>query len=198
MYRLEGARDGFNMPFALRFTGRLDTAALAEALNDVVARHESLRTNFAEHEGVPYQIVHPTLRVELPVHEVSEDRLDETVAQLRRHVFTPESGPLIKATLLALGPDTHVLVVLVHHIVSDHASLGILFEDLIAAYRARLDGGAPRWSALPVQFADYALWQRHAFDAGSEWGQAELAYWRDALAGLPDEISVAPTTRARR
>ena len=81
---------------------------------------------------------------------------------------------------------------LVHHIVSDHASLGILFEDLIAAYRARLDGDAPRWSALPVQFADYALWQRDAFDAGSEWGQVELAYWRDALAELPDEISVAP------
>ena len=192
MYRLEGARDGFSMPFALRFTGRLDIAALAEALNDVVARHESLRTNFAEHEGVPYHIVHPTLRVELPVDHVSEDRLDETVAQLRRHVFTPESGPLIKASLLTLGPDAHVLVVLVHHIVSDHASLGILFEDLIAAYRARLAGDAPRWSALPVQFADYALWQRDAFDAGSEWGQDELAYWRDALAGLPDEISVAP------
>ena len=192
MHRLEGARDGFSMPLALRFTGQLDIAALAEALNDVVARHESLRTNFAEHEGVPYHIVHPTLRVELPVAQVSEERLDETVAQLRRHVFTPESGPLIKATLLALGPDAHVLVVLVHHIVSDHASLGILFEDLIAAYRARLEGSAPRWSALPVQFADYALWQRHAFDAESEWGQAELTYWRDALAELPDEISVAP------
>jgi mycobactin peptide synthetase MbtE len=192
MYRMEGARDGFSMPFALRFAGRLDCAALAEALDDVVARHESLRTNFAEYEGVPYQIVHPSLRVELPVHQVSEERLDETVAQLRRHVFTPESGPLIKATLLALDPDVHVLVVLVHHIVSDHASLGILFEDLIVAYRARLDGEAPRWSALPVQFADYALWQRHAFDTESEWGQAELAYWRDALAELPDEISVAP------
>jgi mycobactin peptide synthetase MbtE len=194
MYRMVGAQDGFNMPFALRFAGRLDAATLAEALNDVVARHESLRTNFAEHEGVPYQIVHPTLRVELPVDHVSEDQLDETVAQLRGHVFTPESGPLIKATLLALGPDAHVLVVLVHHIVSDHVSLGILFEDLITAYRARLEGlegQAPRWFALPVQFADYALWQRHAFDAGSEWGQGELAYWRDALAELPDEVSVA-------
>jgi mycobactin peptide synthetase MbtE len=191
MHRLEGARDGFSMPFALRFTGRLDIAALAEALNDVVARHESLRTNFAEHEGVPYHIVHPMLRLELPVQQVSEERLDETVAELRRHVFTPESGPLIKAALLALGPDTHVLVVLVHHIVSDHASLGILLEDLIAAYRARLASEAPRWSALPVQFADHGLWQRHAFDAHSEWGQAELAYWRDALAELPDEITVA-------
>ena len=192
MYRLEGARDGFSMPLALRFTGQLDIAALAEALNEVVARHESLRTNFAEHEGVPYHIVHPTRRVELPVEHVREDRLDDTIAELRRHVFTPESGPLIKATLLALSADAHVLVVLVHHIVSDHASLGILFEDLLVAYRARLEGEAPRWAALPAQFADYALWQRQAFGADSEWGQAQLTYWRDALAGLPDEISVAP------
>ena len=190
MYRLEGARDGFSMPFALRFTGQLDIGALAEALNDVVARHDSLRTNFAEHEGVPYQIVHPALRVELPVEHVSEDGLGEAIATLRRHLFTPESGPLIRATLLALAPDAHVLVVLVHHIVSDHASLGILFEDLLVAYRARLHVEAPQWTALPAQFADYALWQRDAFDANSEWGQAELTYWRDALAGLPDEISV--------
>jgi mycobactin peptide synthetase MbtE len=197
IYRLEGAQDGFNLPFALRFAGRLDTVALAEALNDVVARHEALRTNFDEHEGVPYQIGHPAVRVELPVRQVGQDRLDETIAELRRHVFTPESGPLIKATLLALGPDQHVLVALIHHIVSDHASLGVLFEDLIAAYRARLDGTegtegqGPRRAALPVQFADYALWQRHAFAAESEWGQAELAHWRAVLADLPDEISVA-------
>jgi mycobactin peptide synthetase MbtE len=190
-YRIEGARDGFNMPFALRFTGRLDTVALAEALNDVVARHEPLRTNFVEHEGIPYQIVHPTLQVELPITEITTDHFDETVAQLHRHLFTPESGPLIKANLLALGADTHVLFLIVHHIVSDQVSLGVFFKDLIIAYQARIGGQAPQWEPLPIQFADYALWQRNAFDAASEWGQAELAYWRDALAGLPDEISVA-------
>jgi mycobactin peptide synthetase MbtE len=190
-YRIVGARDGFNMPFALRFTGRLDVAALTEALNDVVARHEPLRTNFAEHEGVPHQIVHPVLRLELPVAEVDPDHFDEIVAQLRRHVFTPESGPLAKANLLALGADTHVLLLIVHHFVSDHASLAIFFDDLVMAYRARQAGVAPQWAALAIQFADYALWQRNAFDTSSEWGQAELAYWRDALAGLPDEISVA-------
>lgn len=107
-YRIEGARDGFNIPFALRFDGPLDTVALAAALNDVVARHEPLRTNFDEHEGVPYQVVHPSLQVELPVATIDADDLDRTVAELRRHVFTPESGPLIKATLLALGPDTEM------------------------------------------------------------------------------------------
>jgi mycobactin peptide synthetase MbtE len=192
LYRMEGAQEGFNMPFALRFAGALDTAALTEALNDVVARHEPLRTNFDEHEGVPYQIVHPTLRVELPFRRIDEEQLDETVAQLRRHVFTPESGPLVKAALLAVGPDAHVLVVLVHHIVSDHASLGIFFDDIVTAYRARVAGQAPQWPTLRVQLADYALWQRYAFDAGNEWGQAELAYWRNALIELPDEIAVAP------
>ena len=105
-------------------------------------------------------------------------------------MFTPESGPLLKATLLELGPNTHVLVLLIHHIVGDHASLSIIFEDLVVGYRARLDGKPPQWATLPIQFVDYALWQRNAFD--TDWGQAELAYWRDALAGLPDEISIAP------
>jgi mycobactin peptide synthetase MbtE len=190
-YRMVGAQDGFNMPFALRFTGPLDTVALTEALNDVVARHEPLRTNFAEHEGVPYQTVHPELRVELPVVEIAADHFDEIVAQLRRHVFTPESGPLIKATLLTLGADTHALFLIVHHFVSDHASLGIFFDDLVIAYRARQEGSVPQWATLPVQFADYALWQRNVFDTQGQWAQAELSYWRDALAGLPDKISVA-------
>lgn len=191
-YRMEGAKDAFNLAFALRFDGPLDTAALTDALNDVVARHEALRTNFGEHEGIPYQFVQPMVEVELAVIEIGADRMDEAVAELRRHVFTPESGPLIRPTLLVLDPHTHVLFVLVHHIVTDHASIGIAVDDLVTAYRARLDARAPQWTILPVQYADYALWQRNVFDATSEWGQAELAYWRDALAGLPDEISVAP------
>lgn len=188
-YRIEGAHDGFNMPFALRFDGPLDVVALTAALNDVVVRHEALRTDFEEYEGVPYQIVHPSLELELPVRTITPDRFDDAVADLRRHVFTPESGPLLTASLIALAPDTHVLLVIVHHIVSDHASLGIFFDDLVIAYRARHEGQAPQWATLPIQFADYALWQRNAL--GSLWGQAELAYWRDALVGLPDEVSIA-------
>ncbi len=193
-YRIEGAREEFNMPLALRFEGPLDSVALAAALNDVVARHEALRTNFDEHEGVPYQIVHPSRTVQLAVRAIDQDEFDDVSTQLRRHVFTPESGPLLQANLLVLGPDTHVLLLIVHHIVSDHASLEIVFDDLIVAYRARLQHNAPQWDILPIQFADYAVWQRNTFE--SNWGQTELDYWRDALAGLPDEISVA-TDRAR-
>ena len=191
-YRMRGANDVFNMALALRLTGPLDTAALAAALNDVVARHEALRTNFGDHEGVPYQHVHPTLKVELAVADIAADQLDETVAGLRGYVFTLESEPLIRPTLLTLGADSHVLLLLVHHIVTDHVSLGVVFEDLITAYQARLEGRAPQWALLPLQFADYALWQRNTFDAPGEWAQAELAYWRSALADLPNDISVAP------
>jgi mycobactin peptide synthetase MbtE len=190
-YRMEGASDVLNIAIGLRVNGPLDTVALTAALNDVVGRHETLRVNIAEHEGVPYQFARPTLDVELPVAELAADQIDEAVAELRRYVFTLESEPLIRATLLALDPHTHVLFLLAHHIVIDHASFGIVLEDLIIAYRARLKVKAPQWAPLSIQFADYALWQRNAFDAASEWGHAELAYWRDALAGLPDELSVA-------
>ncbi len=194
-YRMRGANDVFNMALALRLTGPLDTTALATALNDVVARHEALRTNFVDHEGAPYQHVHPTLKVELAVAEIAADQLDDTVADLRRYVFTLESEPLIRPTLLTLGADSHVLLLLVHHIVTDHVSLGVAFEDLITAYRARVEGKAPQWAGafeLPFQFADYALWQRNTFDALSGWAEAELGYWRAALADLPSDISVAP------
>ncbi|CAM2928911.1 non-ribosomal peptide synthetase [Mycobacterium intermedium] len=188
-YRLEGPRAEFNIAFARRIEGPLDADALGAALNDVTARHESLRTNYAEHEGVPYQIVHPTLKLELPIIDVSADDVDRKIAELRSYVLTPETGPLIRATLLRIAPHTHVLFIIVHHIMSDHASLGILLDDLVVAYRARIDGSAPQWAPLPFQFADYAVWQHNAFD--SDWGQAELAYWRDTLTGLPDEIAVA-------
>jgi mycobactin peptide synthetase MbtE len=90
-----------------------------------------------------------------------------------------------------LGPESYLLLLLVHHIVTDHTSLGVLFEDLVVAYRARVEGQEPRWDGEPVPFVDYALWQQNAFGTDSEWGRAELAYWSDALAGLPDEISMA-------
>jgi mycobactin peptide synthetase MbtE len=191
-YRMRGANDVFNMALALRFSGPLDAAVLTQALRDVVARHESLRTNFVEHEGVPYQHVQPKLEFEISAVEVAADQVDETIAELRRYVFTLESEPLIRPTLLTLGSDSHVLLLLIHHIVTDHASLGIVFEELITAYRARLDGHAPRWAAPPLQFADYAVWQRNAFDAPGDWGRAELAHWRRALAGMPYDSSVVP------
>lgn len=190
-YRMRGANDVFNMALALRFTGPLDVGVLTAALNDVVARHEALRTNFVEHDGMPYQHVHPELRLQPTVTEVAAERLDDTIAGLRRHVFSLESEPLIRPTLLVLGPDTHVLLLLIHHMVTDHTSFGIILDDLVAAYRARHGAQPPQWTAPPAQFADYAQWQRNTFEASGPWARAELDHWRDTLAGLPTDISVA-------
>ena len=190
-HRMRGANDVFNLALSLRIDGPLDAAPLGAAINDVVARHEALRTTFPDHEGVPYQSVRPTVHVDLAVMETAADRVDDAVTELRRHLFALESGPLIKPTLLVLDHDSHVLLLLVHHIVCDHTSLGVILDDLTVAYRARLAGSSPHWDELPLQFVDHALWQHDAFAATSEWGRAELAHWCDALAGLPDEIPLA-------
>ncbi|MFI6570060.1 amino acid adenylation domain-containing protein [Nocardia fluminea] len=193
-YRMEGAGSVGNLPLALRFDGALDIAALRAALDDVVARHESLRTTFPEHEGVPYQVVHPAAPVPLPVREIAADQLTETLAEIAGYHFTLDGEPLIRAELLVLDADAHVLSLLVHHIVADHASFGVLLDDLTAAYRARSEhGGAPNWAPLPIQFADYALWQRELFDqaAPSAFATDQIDYWRAALADVPEEIAVA-------
>ncbi len=193
-YRMEGAGSVGNLPLALRFTGALDIAALRSALDDVVARHESLRTTFPEQDGVPYQVVHPATAVPLPIREIAPGELSAELAEIANYAFTLDGEPLIRAELLVLDAETHVLSLLVHHIVADHASFGVLLDDLTTAYRARGESGAaPNWQPLPIQFADYALWQRELFDqaAPSEFALAQIEYWRSALAGVPEEIAVA-------
>ncbi|MFD3507520.1 amino acid adenylation domain-containing protein [Nocardia sp. NPDC058666] len=192
-YRMEGAGSVGNLPLAMRFDGHLDIAALRAALDDVVARHESLRSTFPEHAGAPYQVVHPAGEVPLPIREVAADHLATELAQIADYHFTLDGEPLLRAELLVLDANTHVLSLLVHHIVADHASFGVLLDDLTTAYRAREQGTAPAWEPLPIQFADYALWQQELFDrsAPSEFAQTQIDYWRTALAGVPDEIAVA-------
>ncbi|MFD3704960.1 amino acid adenylation domain-containing protein [Nocardia sp. NPDC058658] len=193
-YRMEGAGSVGNLPLAVRFDGPLDIAALRAALDDVVARHESLRSTFPEHAGSPYQVVHPAAPVPLPIREVAADQLSTVLAEIADYHFTLDGEPLIRAELLVLDANTHVLSLLVHHIVADHASFGVLLDDLTTAYRARSEAGqAPGWAPLPIQFADYALWQEELFDrsAPSEFAKTQIDYWRTTLAGVPDEISVA-------
>ena len=196
-YRIGGGRDAFNMPLALRISGPVDPGVLRRAVNDVLAHHDALRTTFGEQDGVPYQTVQPVGEVDLPVRHVAEDRLGEAIRELRGQVLTPESGLPIRASLLAVDRQTHVLLLIVHHLVGDHASLGVVLDDLVAAYRARLSGRPPKLAAPPVTFADHVRWQHDTFDAPGEWGSAELAYWREKLAGLPDQVAV-PADRPRR
>ncbi|MGN2641651.1 non-ribosomal peptide synthetase [Nocardia takedensis] len=199
--RLEGAIDGENVSYPMRFDGPLDLDALRAAIDDTVARHESLRTSFPEHEGTPYQLIAPPAPVTVPLVDLSE--ADDVDAELRRElaadwdiVFDLAAESVVRFRVLRLGPQVHVLSILMHHIIADMRSCQIFLDDLTVAYRARLAGQGPGWDDLPLQFADFAMWQREIYDRGanrevSPYGQAQLDYWRERLDGLPDEIAVA-------
>ncbi|WPO72611.1 non-ribosomal peptide synthetase [Streptomyces sp. KN37] len=197
--RMDGASGTYNIPLVVRLRGPLDPAAMTEAVRDVVARHESLRTVFAEADGLPAQLLlsreeadEAGARLE-HVHLPGESALAAVLAAEAAHPFDLSSQAPVRARLLTLGADSHVLALTVHHIAADGWSLGPLARDLTSAYRARLTGTAPRWEPLPVQYADHALWQRELLGAKSDPDSLlakELAHWREALAGLPEELDL--------
>ncbi|MGW5537840.1 non-ribosomal peptide synthase/polyketide synthase [Streptomyces sp. NPDC004009] len=176
----------------LRLRGSLDTAALRTALDGLVARHEALRTTFAEHDGQARQIVHPPRPVDLPVTDLPDGAaLDGLLDREAATPFDLAAGPLLRARLARLSDDEHVLVLAVHHIVTDGWSTGVLARDLGELYGAALSDRAPELPALPVRYRDFAAWQR----SRTEHAEAELAHWRRALDGVtPLEL---PTDRPR-
>ncbi|MFI8930440.1 amino acid adenylation domain-containing protein [Streptomyces sp. NPDC053474] len=199
--RLEPGGDAYNMPFALRLTGRLDRAALRAALADVVERHESLRTVFAESDGEPHQVVLDPARATVPfdVRECAEADLAADLAEAARHRFDLATDLPVYARLCATGPDSHVLILVLHHVAGDGWSLAPLARDVSVAYAARAEGRAPGWEPLPVQYADYALWQQELLGDESDPDSLlarQVAYWRDALADLPEELAL-PVDRPR-
>ncbi|MCX5401660.1 non-ribosomal peptide synthetase [Streptomyces sp. NBC_00102] len=203
LHRLEGPSATYNIPFAVRLDGPLDTEALRLALRDVVTRHASLRTVFPEREGGPCQhIIDPEdVRLPLAVEAADEEKLADRVRAAAAEPIDVEHRLPVRATLLRLVPRAaHVLVLVIHHIAADGSSLAPLARDLGAAYRARLRGEAPGWTAPRVDHADHALWQRRLLGgeqgAPSELLNRQLAHWRGALAGLP-EIVELPWDRPR-
>ncbi|MFD7828627.1 condensation domain-containing protein [Kitasatospora sp. NPDC059803] len=199
--QIEGPTALYNLPFALRLRGELDTAALRAATVDVVARHEALRTVFPVDGGVPVQQILPAEEAQ-PRFLVVDCAPDDYPA--RRDAASAETFELsrelpIRVTVFTLAPTEHVLLVVLHHIAGDGWSLGPLLRDLATAYRARLASRAPDWEPLPVQYADYALWQRDLLgderDPESLLAR-QLDHWRTALAGLPEELEL-PTDRPR-
>jgi amino acid adenylation domain-containing protein/non-ribosomal peptide synthase protein (TIGR01720 family) len=189
----------YHIPVALRLSGELDRAALESGLADLVERHEVLRTVFGQDTEGPYQLVLDDVRLGLPVVRATEDDLPGVLAAAAAEPFDLATGLPLRATVFELGDTEHVLLLMLHHIATDGWSLGPLARDLATAYTARREGSALRWTPLPVQYADYALWQRSAL--GDEDDPAspiarQLAYWRERLAGSPDELTL-PADRPR-
>ncbi|MFC4565273.1 amino acid adenylation domain-containing protein [Nocardiopsis mangrovi] len=198
LYRMDGPNPAYNIPFALRLTGALDADALRAALADVAGRHESLRTLYPDDGGTPRQEVRAAAAPPLPVVAVAgEEELRTRLEAAARHSFRLGEEPPLRATLFRAGAEEHVLLLLVHHISADGASVLPLLRDLDRAYRARLAGAAPEWPDLPLHYADYTLWQRELLAEGAGGVLAEQArFWADALAGLPEELPL-PTDRPR-
>ncbi|MFI6688245.1 amino acid adenylation domain-containing protein [Streptomyces sp. NPDC050485] len=200
--RFEGPSATYNAPFPLRLTGTLDVAALESAVRDVVARHESLRTLIVEDaEGVPFQRVVPAdeATLDMPLVLTDEEGLPDAMAEAVAHQFDLSKDIPVAATLFRTGEQEHVLVLLIHHIASDGESMAPLARDLGTAYTARMQGDAPQWADLSVQYVDYTLWQREVLgdenDPDSSLA-AQVRYWREELAGVPQPLQL-PADRPR-
>ena len=199
--QLEPGSAFYNMPAARRLSGHLNVEALEQALTAIVARHESLRTTFTTVDESPVQVIAPAQRVALPVIDLSNLPASDGEAEAQRlateemlRPFNLAQGPLVRASLLRLQAEEHVLLLSMHHIISDGWSLAILFRELTTLYAAFGSGQPSPLQKLPIQYADYAVWQR-------DWLQGEvleeqLAYWKAQLAGA-QEVLELPTDRAR-
>ncbi|MGH3552343.1 MAG: amino acid adenylation domain-containing protein, partial [Mycobacterium sp.] len=200
--QLQGPSPVYNMAAALRLGGRLDADALGAALADVVARHQSLRTLFSAPQGTPQQVVIAPERADFGWHVVqasgwSPPRLAEAIDAAARHMFDLATEIPLHARLFRLADDEHVLVAVVHHIAADGWSITPLMRDLGVAYASRCAGRPPGWAPLAVQYVDYTLWQRARFgelDDPDSPIAAQLAYWHQALAGMPERLAL-PTDR---
>ncbi|MGO4263836.1 condensation domain-containing protein, partial [Lysobacter sp. TAB13] len=192
----------YHMPVALQLSGELDRAALQNSLNRIVARHENLRTRFVSQSGAPVQVIDPAdtgfVLVDHDLSDLTADAQASAVAtQSREEARAPfdlAQGPLIRGRLLRLSEHEHVLLVTQHHIVSDGWSIGVLVQEVSALYDAYRQGQPDPLPPLPIQYADYAAWQRGWLQG--ETLQRQSNYWRDQLQGAPAVLEL-PTDRPR-
>ncbi|HKX19634.1 MAG TPA: amino acid adenylation domain-containing protein [bacterium] len=192
----------YNVPHAVRLRGTLQVGALRQAFNTIVARHEALRTTFRPHHEGPVQIVTEHAVADLPVIDLRgtpaaqrEAELGRVLTAEARRPFNLSSDLMVRALLVRLEEREHVLLFTVHHIAFDEWSLGILTRELAAAYAAYSAGHAPAFRPLPVQYADYAIWQRRRLQ--EDVLRQQLTYWTHTLRGAPPVIAL-PTDRPRR
>ncbi|MBI1390259.1 MAG: amino acid adenylation domain-containing protein [bacterium] len=198
--RLEGDRTGYNIPSAARIEGALDVGRLRESLTLVMRRHESLRTVFRQVNNRPAQIIaEPGLWFDcedlstLPAHEI-EVRLRDVETQIARTRFDLENGPLFRIALFQIENAEYVLYFVIHHIVSDAGSARILIRDVAEAYQALTEERTPNWSAIPFQYADYAVWQQQALSGNVLTRLVDD--WLEIMKGAPGLIAL-PTDRPR-
>ncbi|QBI54649.1 non-ribosomal peptide synthetase [Streptomonospora litoralis] len=199
--QIPGAEATYNVAWALRLHGAVDVDALGAAVSDVAARHEILRTAYPRRDGEPRQriLATPQALDPLRVERTGAAELDARVAEAARRPFDLENEPAYRPVLFAADSGEHVLLNLFHHIAVDEWSQQPFLRDLDTAYAARRAGTAPDWAPLPVSYADYALWQRDRLgsaDDPASTASRRRAFWREALAGLPDEIPL-PADRPR-
>jgi len=200
LHQLAPEQTSFNIPLAVRVSGPLDRKVLKRCLDEIVERHEVLRTTFEEIDGRPVQVVRRRLKVEVPEIDLASIPASLRLGAAHKHAramvdqpFSLKEGPLLRARLLGLGEGDHVLLLAMHHIVSDAWSLGILIREMAALYAAFRDGEASPLPELPIQYADFACWQR-------QWLQGDvlekqLAYWKKQLSDVP--LLQLPTDRPR-
>jgi len=200
MDQLKSTRHSYNLPVGVRLEGQLDVAALERSMRELFDRHESLRTTFALVDGEPVQVIKPDVDVRLPLVELKHLGSREREAEARRlatdeaHApFNLSVGPLLRARLLKLSDDDHVLLLTMHHIVSDGWSMGVLVREMVALYEAFSQGGPSPLNDLKIQYADYAEWQRGYVQG--EVMEGLLEYWKGQLVGPP--ILQLPTDRPR-
>lgn len=185
----------YNIAPALRLKGPLNVSALTRSFSEIIRRHEVLRTVFHEIDGEPVQIINPPFEMEIPVvglEDVSADRLDDKIRTLAvKEATTPfnlSTGPLMRVRLLRISEEDHVLLVTMHHIVSDNWSTGLLIRELMALYDGNVNGTSVRLPDLPVQYADFAAWQRKWLSGKTL--ENQLTYWKKQLAGVDTVLNM--------
>src|SRR5215213_1752773 len=199
--QLEPGKALYNLPAAVRLSGQLDTSALSRSFDEVVRRHESLRTTFKSVDGQPRQVIAEPGALPLPLIDLTGLGVSERQAEVAclvgdeaRRPFDLAAGPLLRAKLLRLGNDEHVLLLNMHHIISDGWSLGVLVRELTKLYAGYAAGREPQLPELPIQYADYVVWQQRWLQGPTL--EEQLSYWRKQLADIPSALEL-PTDRPR-
>ncbi|CUS39183.1 non-ribosomal peptide synthetase [Candidatus Nitrospira nitrificans] len=199
--QLEPDSPFYNLPAGFRLKGRLDVDLLTAGLNQVIARHEALRTVFQETDGQPTQVALSSVMVEIPVVDLRDIPEEERPATLTRQseaeaqrIFDLTRGPLVRARVWRVGEEEYVLLMTLHHIISDGWAMDVLIRELVTYYQAGVSGRPAELPPLSIQYADYAVWQREWMQGAAL--EAQLAYWKDRLGDAPPALEL-PTDRPR-